>query len=100
MKVEIQLINERGRPLFTSERKTKASKHTGELLLAQEHRPDYGRAAMVAKLQDTRGPSAQNVNGPLGSSTACFPSAARRAEPESRDGTPSAPARFIQKRTS
>lgn len=55
MKVQIQLINERGRPLFTGERKHKAAKHTGELVLAQEHRPDYGRAALVAQLQDTRG---------------------------------------------
>lgn len=55
MKVEVQLINERGRPLFTGERKTKAARHAGELQLTQEPRPDYGRAAMVARLQDTRG---------------------------------------------
>jgi len=55
MKVEIQQINELGRALFTSERKSKAPKHQGELLL-QEERVDYlGRSALVAALQDTRG---------------------------------------------
>lgn len=65
MKVEVQLINERGRPLFTGERKTKTPKHTGDLLLAQEHRPDYGRAALVAKLQDTRGGLRESIVPPL-----------------------------------
>jgi hypothetical protein len=55
MRVEVQLVNELGRPLFTGERKVKASKHVGDLLLAQEHSTEYGRHILVARLQDTRG---------------------------------------------
>ncbi len=55
MKVEIQVINERGRPLFSSERKSLAPKHTGALVVQEERRQALGRNTMVANLQDTRG---------------------------------------------
>lgn len=55
MRVEVQLVNELGRPLFTNERVTKAPKHTGDLQLAEERSNEYGRSTLVAGLQDTRG---------------------------------------------
>jgi hypothetical protein len=55
VRVEVQLVNELGRPLFTSERIAKAPKHTGNLALLEERSNEYGRATLVAKLLDTRG---------------------------------------------
>jgi len=55
LRVEIQLINELGRALFTSERASKSAKHTGDLQLCEERHAEYGRHVLVARLQDTRG---------------------------------------------
>ena len=55
MRVEVQLVNELGRPLFTSERTSKAPRHTGDLQLVEERSNEYGRSTLVARLQDTRG---------------------------------------------
>jgi hypothetical protein len=61
MKVEVKCINERGRALFSSERKGLAPKHVGALVLQEERNGKLGRNTLVATLQDTRGGTRQPV---------------------------------------